>query len=431
VLINLLPSTVNHQPAFILRARVVLPVSRPPIDNGVVCISGNRITGVGRWGKGSPPAGAQVVNLGEMILLPGLVNAHCHLDYTDMAGQFAPTKNFPDWVKLITTSKGGWSYTDYAESWLRGAQMLLRSGTTTVADIEAVPELLPDVWNATPLRVFSFLEMTGIKNRRQPDAIVQESVDKIASLPATRGRTGLSPHAPYSTVPELLRLSAETARGRNWRLTTHVAESAQEFEMFTSGRGEMFDWLRHNQRDMSDCGRGSPVQHLGRNGLLAENLLAVHANYLGRDDASLLGKQNVSVVHCPRSHDFFEHQPFPRQELSAAGVNLCLGTDSLATVRNKRDQPAELNLFGEMRAFAANHPAPSPENILQMATLNGARALGMTKQIGELSENAFADLIAIPYEGKMTDIYETVLHHADHVAATMIDGQWAIAPKLN
>ena len=182
-------------------------------------------------------------------------------------------------------------------------------------------------------------------------------------------------------MTELLRLSAETARKRNWRLSTHVAESAEEFEMFTQGRGEMFDWLRRNQRDMSDCGRGSPVQHLERNGLLNENLLAVHVNFLGQDDASLLGKQKVSVVHCPRSHDFFGHQPFPREELVATGVNLCLGTDSLATVRKRlapwnkrlgnsgsyecystgRDQPLELNLFEEMRAFAANHPALSPE----------------------------------------------------------------------
>jgi aminodeoxyfutalosine deaminase len=362
-----------------------------------------------------------------MILLPGLVNAHCHLDYTDMAGQFRPTGSFTDWIKLITTSKAGWSYADYAQSWLRGAQMLLHTGTTTVADIEAVP----DVWNATPLRVFSFLEMTGITGRRQPHAILQEAVDKITSLPAARGRIGLSPHAPYSTVPELLRLSAKTARERSWRLTTHVAESAQEFEMFTHGHGEMFDWLRRNQRDASDCGGRSPVQHLGRNGLLAENLLAVHANYLGRNDASLLGRQKVSVVHCPRSHDYFGHQPFPREELAAAGVNLCLGTDSLATTRKHRGQPMELNLFEEMRAFAANHPALSPENILQMATLNGARALGMAGQIGGLSENAFADLIAVPHQGKMSDTYEAVLHHSGDVAATMIDGQWAIAPKVN
>jgi len=113
-------------------------------------------------------AAEKVLDLGEVILLPGLVNAHCHLDYTGMAGEFLPPKSFTDWIKLITAAKGGWTYSDFAQSWLNGAQMLLRNGTTTVADFENVPELLPEVWNATPLRVFSFLEMTGVKAAATP-----------------------------------------------------------------------------------------------------------------------------------------------------------------------------------------------------------------------------------------------------------------------
>ena len=99
--------------------------------------------------------------------MPGLVNAHCHLDYTDMAGQPAP-KQFPDWIKGLLARKAAASYADYAQAWLRGAAMLLRTGVTTVGDIEAVPELLPDVWSSTPLRVGSFLEMTCVRSRRDP-----------------------------------------------------------------------------------------------------------------------------------------------------------------------------------------------------------------------------------------------------------------------
>ena len=132
-------------------------------------------------------------------------------------------------------------------------------------------------------------------------------------------RAGLSPHAPYSTVPELLRLSAQTARRRQWRLTTHVAESALEFEMFARGRGEMFDWLQRSGRDMSDCGLGSPVQHLERCGALSERLLAAHANYLGKQDAALLARRKVHVVHCPRCHFYFHHDPFPLRRLAQGG----------------------------------------------------------------------------------------------------------------
>ena len=417
----------------ILRARTVLPLSRPPIADGAVAISGNRIAAVGSWKNFTQHAARgthhDVLDLGEVILLPGLVNAHCHLDYTGMTGEFLPPKSFTDWIKLITTAKGSWTFSDFAQSWLDGAQMLLRSGTTTVADFESVPELLPEAWSATPLRVFSLLEMTGVKSRREPRAILDVAVEKIASLGRTsRNAAGLAPHAPYSTMPELLRLTAETARRRGWLLSTHAAESVEEFEMFQNSRGVMFDWLARNQRDNSDCGLGSPVAHLARNDMLGENLTVIHANLLAPGDAELLGRHRVHVVHCPRSHDYFSHPPFPRRQLADAGVNLCLGTDSLATVRKTKHQKLELNLFEEMRRFAAADKNVSPVEILRMATVNGAKSLGMAGQIGELSENACADLIAIPFAGKNADICDAVLHHASTVSASMIDGQWAIAP---
>ncbi len=420
-------STIHYP--LLLRSRIVLPVSRPPIEDGAVLVSGRRIAGVGRWRDFScRHAKRETLDLGERVLMPGLVNAHCHLDYTDMAGQFLPPKVFTDWLKLITVAKAEWSYPEYAASWLKGARMLLRTGTTTVADIEAVPELLPEVRRATPLRVFSFLELIGIRGQRQPQAVVQEAVAQIEALKGCRGGAGLSPHAPYSTVPDLLRLSAETARRRKWRLTIHVAESALEFEMFTHGRGQMFDWLQRSGRDMSDCGQGSPVQHLERCGALGERLLAAHVNYLANGDTALLGKRKVHVVHCPRGHSYFGHDPFPLRRLTRAGVSVCLGTDSLASVLMHRRQAVELNLFEDMRALAKKEPWLPSREILQMATLNGARALGLQRRIGELAGGCLADLIALPFAGKVADVYDGVLHHTGDVAASMIDGQWATEP---
>lgn len=412
----------------ILRARTILPMSRPHIENGAIGVSGNRIRAVCRWPDLQPAPGENILDLGEVILMPGLVNAHCHLDYTDMAGQLPPPKKFTDWIAAITAAKNGWSYSDYARSWLRGADMLLKTGTTTVADIEVMPDLLPEVWEATPLRVFSFFEMTGIRARRHPKEILREAVRKIDSLKHPRCRASLSPHAPYSTLPELLRLTAAMARKRKWRVTTHVGESDQEFEMFQHAAGAMHRWLQRNERDNSDCGLGSPVAHLARNRLLGGNLMAVHVNCLARGDAKLLGDHGVHVVHCPRSHDYFRHPDFQRQRLANAGVNLCLGTDSLATVRKAGKQKPELDLFAEMRALAKNDRTVTAEEITRMATLNGAKALGLAGQTGELSDNALADLIAIPFAGKKADIYDAVVHHASTVAASMIDGQWAIAP---
>ena len=327
----------------------------------------------------------------------------------------------------MVSLKGTWSLGEFESSWQSGAEMLLQSGTTTVADIESVPELIPAAWERTPLRVHSFRELINVRSRIPASELVERAVNDWLGLPNAQKRVGLSPHAPYTTSTELLEMAARAAHRRKWRLTTHVAESEQEFEMYMYRQGAMYDWLK-SQRDVSDCGLGSPVQHLERCGYLDENLLAAHMNYLWRHDAGVLGRHQVSVVHCPRSHDYFQHLRFPREELESAGVNICLGTDSLVTTRKERNHPFELNLFAEMQAFASKSPDVAPEKILRMATVNGARALGMQGLIGEISENGLADLIAIPFGGASPDAYEVILHHHGAVVASMISGHWAIPP---
>ena len=390
-------------------------------------LSGNRIVAVGPWPEIGGQAGEPPVDLGERILLPGLINAHCHLDYTGMTGLPAP-RQFSDWIMALFALKAGASYADYAGAWIAGAAMLLRNGVTTVADIEAVPELLPDVWSSTPLRVASFLEMTGVNSRRPPAEILGEAAAKIESLHPHRGLAGLSPHALYSTTPPLLEETARLARRKNWRVTMHVAESADEFEMFALRRGKMFDWLER-QRDASDCGLGTPLKQVERRGLLGDNFLAIHANYLQPADILALARSGSSVVHCPRSHAYFGHRRFACEELAAAGVNVCLGTDSLASVSASPRSKPELNLFEEMRQFAAAHPGIAPAAIVEMATRNGARALGWQGRAGELSPDSLADLIAIPFAGKTGEAAAAIVNHAGPIAVSMIDGHWAVKPQ--
>ena len=404
-------------------------MNRAPIDDGVVCTSGQRIAWVGRRAE-LPSAFEQdpETDLGESILLPGLVNAHCHLDYTAMVGMISPPRSFVDWIQSMVALKSTLSLDDFARSWRDGARMLLRTGTTTVADIEAFPELLPQAWESTPLRVISFRELINVRNRQPAAEMVERAVNDCLGLPNAQGRVGLSPHATYTASPELLEHAARAAQRRQWRLTTHVSESEQEFEMFMYRHGGMFDWLK-SQRDMSDCGHGSPVQHLERCGYLDENLLAVHVNYLWRHDAGILARSKTSVVHCPRSHDYFRHLRFPHEEMESAGVNLCLGTDSLATTRSVQGSPPELSLFAEMQTFAGKNPAMPPEDILRLATLNAARALGLTGQVGELRADALADAIVIPFVGTQREVFDTILHHAGPVSGSMINGVWAINPQ--
>ena len=191
--------------------------------------------------------------------------------------------------------------------------------------------------------------------------------------------------------------------------------------MFRAAAGPMYDWLK-TQRDMSDCGQGSPVQHLARCNYLSDRLIAVHANYLDIDDIQLLARHGVHVVHCPRSHAYFGHKPFAYGALAAAGINISLGTDSLASVKKERNRPLELDLFAEMCAFAAEYPEASPAQIARMVTINPAHALGRPGELGELSPNALADMIAIAYTGSIDDACDALFESKPKIVATMING---------
>jgi cytosine/adenosine deaminase-related metal-dependent hydrolase len=171
------------------------------------------------------------------------------------------------------------------------------------------------------------------------------------------------------------------------------------------------------------------VAHLARHRLLGANVLAIHVNCLARGDAMLLAKNKTSVVHCPRSHDYFRHPPFQRGRLAAAGVNVCLGTDSLATVRVTGRARPVLDMFAEMRAVANRHKDVSAEEILKMATINGAWAMGLAGKIGELAPGASADVIALPFAGKISDLPKAILAHTGGVCASLIEGRWAIPPQ--
>lgn len=305
--------------------------------------------------------------------------------------------------------------------------MLLRNGVTTVANIETAPEILTEVNNSTPLRLITFLEIIQLRDSPAPGRVVAAAAKTLKSFAQSWGGVGLSPHAPYSTTPEILRSSAKQCRKDNWPLSIHVAESGEEFEMYMQGTGQMFRWLK-SQRRMDDCGYGSPVSALEKAGVLGPNILAVHANYLDAADPGLLREHQVTVAHCPRSHAYFGHGPFPYNRLRAEQVAVCLGTDSLATVRTEPNQLAELNLFLEMQKFSQDHPEAAPETILNLGTRAGARSLGLAGRIGELTSEGYADLIAVPYSGPVGQAYEAVVNHPGAVSASMIGGKWAITP---
>lgn len=404
-----------------LRARVVWPVSCAPISDGAVCIEGNSITAVERWSDVSI-SGSAVTDLGEVILMPGLVNAHCHFDYTDFAGRISPAASFAQWIRHIVALKADFDDAAHWQSWLRGAAQCLARGMTTVANIETRRECLPGLWQQTPLRLRPFIEMILLRADSDADAALSEILRWTNQNPLPRGdRLGISPHAPYTAKPDLLRrCAARLADGLP--MTMHLVESAEEDDMFRNARGPLYEMLADAGREMSDCGLGSAVLHADRCGILNRGLIAVHCNYVDAADIDLLAKRGVHVAHCPRSHSYFGHRPFPLDAMAKAGVNVCLGTDSLATVRG--GARVELDMFAEMRQFQRAHPETAPTAIVHMATLNAARALSLQGCVGELAPQSWADLIALPFAGPLASVPDAVLCHAGPVRAVMLNGQW-------
>jgi aminodeoxyfutalosine deaminase len=159
----------------LIRSRIVLPMTAPPLEDGAVLVSRDRIRAVGRFSElqGLDP---EVVDLGDSVVLPGLINSHCHLDYTRLLGRLVPPRTFPDWIKAILAAKSEWQDADYVDSWLDGAHQLLESGTTSVVNIESVPGIVARCRRATPLRVFSHLEMTGVRSGVDPASILDRAL---------------------------------------------------------------------------------------------------------------------------------------------------------------------------------------------------------------------------------------------------------------
>jgi cytosine/adenosine deaminase-related metal-dependent hydrolase len=403
------------------RADTVLPMAAPPLDRGAVRVEGDRIIAVGSAAELRPEPGESVTELGACTLLPGLINAHCHLDYTKFRGAISAKNSFTEWIKNINALRRAFSPADFIDSIAEGFRMLEEGGVTTVANIESVPELLP-LLPVPPLRTWWFLELIDVRQRLNGEEMLLGALSFFEQHPEWLGGFGLSPHAPYTASVDLYRLARACGDGHGMLATTHIAESVEEHEMFSHARGPLFDFLAEMGRDNSDCGQGSALSHLVEHGVIGPNWIIAHLNYLQDYDYELIAQSGVSAVHCPKCHAYFGHAKFPLRELRDRGVNICLGTDSLASNN-------ALDMRSEMREVAQVHGL-SDREALEMATVNGARALSQTGRIGELSPGALADLVALPYpESTLSDPYRRVVQSHAPPRLLAVNGVERIAPK--
>jgi aminodeoxyfutalosine deaminase len=404
----------------IIRARAVVTMDGPPIENGAVAVDGGKIVAVGRWEDLRADLGsAELVDLGECVLLPGLINAHCHLDYTLMRGSIPRQTSFTAWIAEINARKATLTPDDYLASINAGFAEAQRFGTTTIANLEAFPELLARI-APPPLRTWWFAELIDVRAR--VSAAMALATVEAARAPSWLGGTGIAPHAPFTASRELYEEAAQLGRSRELRLTTHVAESREEMEMFRDGRGALFEFMKSIGRPMDDCGDTTPLQSLIGAGVLDERWIVAHLNELTADDLDLLASgPKFHIVHCPRSHAYFGHPAFRFGDLNALGLNICVGTDSLAS-------NDDLSLFAELRQLAHTQPSLSPRELLETVTVNAAAALGQRDTLGRIRRGFAADLIAVPWHGRASSVLEDVISYREKIPWLMAAG--AVLPGV-
>jgi aminodeoxyfutalosine deaminase len=393
----------RYSSQMIIRARIVVTMDGAPIENGAVAVSGNRIADVGRFDDIKTRNAGNTVDLGEQVLLPGLINAHCHMDYTGLRGKIPPQKSFTHWIQAINAKKSELSPKDYVASINDGFEEAKRFGTTAIANLTAFPELISQL--QPPIRTWWFAELIDIRAPESANELVDSAIESLGRARPPGAPWGLAPHALFTGSENLYRCCEEIARDQGILLTTHLAESREEMEMFRDASGPLYEFIKSIGRPMNDCGKTTPLElFLGALGDRAlPQWIVAHLNELTESDFELLERSNSKfhVVHCPGSHNYFCHCPFAFERLRSLGFNVCLGTDSLASNET-------LSLFDEMRAFQKNFPQVSPDEIFQMVTVNPARALRYENALGQIRPGFAADLVAIPCSGS-TNMFEQIL----------------------
>src|SRR5947208_10503658 len=241
----------------IIRARTVITVDGPAIANGAIAVCGNRIIDVGNFEDIKARHTGEAIDLGEHALLPGLINAHCHLDYTCLRRKISPQKSFSDWIRAINAEKAKLSSDDYVASINEGLAEAKRFGTTTIANLTAFPELIPQI--QSQVCTWWFAELIDVREPERANELVDRASESLSRARRTGTPWGLAPHALFTASQDLYRQAQEIASRDNILLTTHLAESREEMQMFCNASGPLYEFLRHIGRPMEDCGDKTPL----------------------------------------------------------------------------------------------------------------------------------------------------------------------------
>src|SRR3990167_1858236 len=301
----------------IVRAKYLITNPDNCIENGAVAIKGTKIQCVGTFGEIKALANVdKTIDLGNAVLVPGLINLHTHLDLTNLHGHIKPTTNFTHWVFQLVGVRMRWKEEEYISSIEKGINLCVESGTTTVADI-ANTEYSFFVLKKSPLRKVVYKEVIDLNPDHAKDVLKKTQSELSTIIPDDLLSIGLSPHAPYSVSRELYQTIAKFARETGIPVCTHIAETLDEIEFLRKGTGSFPAFLKQI-RAMPDNWQApglTPIQYLNETGILGNHPLLIHCNYVTDEEISTIKYSGASVAFCHRSHHFFGHTNHPVQKL--------------------------------------------------------------------------------------------------------------------
>lgn len=360
-----------------------------------------------------------VADLGDVAILPGLINAHTHLEFSDLAAPLGePGMPLPGWIRRVI---------EYRRT---GAQDALHAITTGLNEsvaggATALGEIATGAWDlppeAPPIHVTAFHESIALAPERIAESLATAGAFLDSKGGAPHAIAGLSPHAPYTVHPELCRQIVELAIERDAPVAMHVAESMEELELLREGRGALIELFRElGFWREGVIPRGARPLDTLRELSRAPRALVIHGNYLDDDELEFLAQhaERMALVYCPRTHAYFGHRGYHAlNRLLRRGVRVCLGTDSRAS-------NPDLSIWTELQFVAARNRDLSGEELLSLATTAAAHSLGLPEQCGQLSVGASADFcVARLAAPSAIDPYDLLWDENAQIVATVAAGK--------
>jgi cytosine/adenosine deaminase-related metal-dependent hydrolase len=400
-----------------LAARWLLPVEGAPIEGGALLVGPDgRLQAVGPDSAVPRPADVPAAELEDAVILPGLINTHTHLELTGFEARVSD-REFTTWIRRLRELKTSRTPGEYLEAARQGLAACYAAGVTTVADtgdsgaaIHALAEAkgsgiaYQEVFGPHPDQAEASL--AGLKTR----------VGHLRGLATGRVRIGVSPHAPYTVSGRLFSAVASWARSEELPLAVHVAESPAETQFVLAGSGPFAEAWRARGIPLPASRGRTPVEWLAEHGVLTEQSLCIHAVQVAAPDIRRFAESGVAVSHCPLSNRAHGHGVAPLRALRDAGIPVGLGTDSVVSV-------GQLDLLAEARA-AGSAGSISPDELIRLCTLEGARALKIDAGTGSLRRGKWADCTVIRVRGGRGPPAERVLASSPgDVLLTLVGGR--------